>query len=69
MSTGAVKRAVAAPVVTMMPGSSDWTRGASIEDLAWIAEAADRLGYPHTSLAHYLENLRALAEQHPPTGG
>jgi hypothetical protein len=46
MSTGTAKLSVATPVVTMLPRiSADWENDASIEDLAQIAEAADRLGY------------------------
>ncbi|WP_068181145.1 LLM class F420-dependent oxidoreductase [Mycobacterium sp. UM_CSW] len=54
MSTAAVKLSVATPVVTMLPGSSEWTRDASIEDLAQIAEAADRLGYHHLTCSEHI---------------
>jgi probable F420-dependent oxidoreductase len=54
MSAAAVKLSVATPVVTMLPGSSEWTRDASIEDLAQIAEAADRLGYHHLTCSEHI---------------
>ncbi|OBI51373.1 LLM class F420-dependent oxidoreductase [Mycobacterium sp. E796] len=54
MRTAAVKLSVATPVVTMLPGSSEWTRNASIDDLAQIAEAADRLGYHHLTCSEHI---------------
>jgi probable F420-dependent oxidoreductase len=55
MSTGAAKLSVATPVVTMLPrASADWEEGASIEDLAQIAEAADRLGYHHLTCSEHV---------------
>ena len=54
MSTAELKLSVATPVVTMLPGSSGWTRDASIEDLAQIAEAADRLGYHHLTCSEHI---------------
>jgi len=55
MSTGRAKLSVATPVVTMFPGSSgDWERDASVEDLAQIAEAADRLGYYHLTCSEHI---------------
>ncbi|OMC57141.1 LLM class F420-dependent oxidoreductase [Mycobacterium sp. IS-836] len=51
----AAKLAVATPVVTMLPGSSgDWEKTASIDDLAQIAEAADRLGYHHLTCSEHI---------------
>ncbi len=45
MSTDRVKLSVPTTVVTMFPQTSgDWEKDASIEDLAQVAEAADRLG-------------------------
>lgn len=54
MSAAAVRLSVATPIVTMLPGSSEWTRDASIEDLAQIAEAADRLGYHHLTCSEHV---------------
>ncbi len=55
MSTATAKLSVATPVVTMLPGiSADWEKGASIEDLAQIAEAADRLGYHHLTCSEHI---------------
>ncbi len=55
MSTGHVKLSVATPVVTMFPQTSgDWEEDASIEDLAQIAEAADRLGYHHLTCSEHI---------------
>jgi probable F420-dependent oxidoreductase len=52
---------VATPVVTMLPQiSGDWEKSASIEDLAQIAEAADRLGYHHLTCS---EHIALPAEQ------
>ncbi len=46
---------VATPVVTMLPQiSGDWEKNASIEDLAQIAEAADRLGYHHLTCSEHI---------------
>jgi probable F420-dependent oxidoreductase len=43
-----VRLSVATPVVTAMPGAhARWEETATIDDLARIAEAADRLGYHH----------------------
>ena len=55
MSTGHTKLSVATPVVTMFPGASgDWEKDASIEDLARVAEAADRLGYHHLTCSEHI---------------
>lgn len=49
------KLSVATPVVTMFPQSSgDWEKNATIEDLAQIAEAADRLGYHHLTCSEHI---------------
>ena len=63
MSTGAAKLSVATPVVTMLPQTSaDWEKDASIENLAQIAEAADRLGYHHLTCSEHI--ALPAAEQH-----
>jgi probable F420-dependent oxidoreductase len=55
MSTATPKLAVATPIVTMLPGiSADWEKSASIEDLARIAETADRLGYHHLNCSEHI---------------
>ena len=55
MSTGPAKLSVATPVVTMLPQSSaGWEKAASIEDLAQVAEAADRLGYHHLTCSEHV---------------
>lgn len=55
MSTGHTKLSVATPVVTMFPGASgDWEKDASIEDLARVAEAAERLGYHHLTCSEHI---------------
>jgi probable F420-dependent oxidoreductase len=46
---------ISTPVVTMFPQTSaDWEKAASIEDLAQIAEAADRLGYYHLTCSEHI---------------
>lgn len=55
MSTATAKLCIATPVVTMFPGvSADWEVGASIEDIARVAEAADRLGYHHLTCSEHI---------------
>ncbi|MCH9667979.1 MAG: TIGR03619 family F420-dependent LLM class oxidoreductase [Actinomycetia bacterium] len=49
-----VKLSVTTPVVTMMAGAAPWERDASIEDLARIAESADRLGYHHLTCSEHI---------------
>lgn len=47
--------AVATPVVTMIPGShARWEETATIEDIARIGEAADRLGYHHLTCSEHI---------------
>lgn len=53
--SGHAKLSVATPVVTMFPQSSgDWEKNATIDDLARIAEAADRLGYHHLTCSEHV---------------
>ncbi len=50
-----MKLAINTPVVTMLPGvASDWERDGTIEDVARIAETADRLGYDHLSCSEHI---------------
>jgi probable F420-dependent oxidoreductase len=46
---------VATPVVTSLPGAhARWEESGSIEDVARIAEAADRLGYHHLTCSEHV---------------
>lgn len=49
-----VKLSVATPVVTTTAGAGPWERDGSIEDLARIAESADRLGYHHLTCSEHI---------------
>ena len=50
-----MKLAVASPIVTMNPGShGPWEETGTIEDLATVAEAADRLGYHHLTCSEHV---------------
>jgi probable F420-dependent oxidoreductase len=50
-----VKLSIGTPVVAMHPATgSPWEASASIEELARIAQAADRLGYHHISCAEHI---------------
>jgi len=50
-----MKLAIASPVVTMTPVThSPWEESASIEELAQVAEAADRLGYHHLTCSEHV---------------
>ncbi|MCV7091789.1 LLM class F420-dependent oxidoreductase [Mycobacterium interjectum] len=54
---------ISTPVVTMLPQiSGEWEKQASIDDLAQIAEAADRLGYHHLTCSEHI--ALPAAEQH-----
>jgi probable F420-dependent oxidoreductase len=54
---------ISTPVVTMLPQiSAAWEKQASIDDLARIAEAADRLGYHHLTCSEHI--ALPAAEQH-----
>src|SRR5580658_8340167 len=51
----ALKLSIGTPVVTMDPQShAAWEEAASIEDVARIAEAADRLGYHHLTCSEHV---------------
>ena len=51
----AVKLSIGSPVVTMSPGTHGaWEEAATIEDLARIAETADRLGYHHMTCSEHV---------------
>jgi len=50
-----LKLSIATPVVTMAATShAPWEEGASIEQLAEIAESADRLGYHHLTCSEHI---------------
>jgi probable F420-dependent oxidoreductase len=51
----ALKLSIGTPVVTMDPAThAEWEETASIEDLAKIAETADRLGYHHLTCSEHI---------------
>ena len=50
-----LKLSIGTPVVTMTPGTSGaWEASASIEDIARVAETADRLGYHHLTCSEHI---------------
>ncbi len=50
-----MKIGIASPVVTILPGShAHWEETATVEDLARIAETADRLGYDHLTCSDHI---------------
>lgn len=59
MRVGIVTPVVAQPP----PGPAAWERDAGIEDIARIAETADRLGYHHLSCSEHVAVPVAAAEQ------
>ncbi|CAM2761064.1 LLM class F420-dependent oxidoreductase [Mycobacterium intermedium] len=55
MSDPIAKLSIASPIVTSVPGmNADWEKDASIEELAQVAEAADRLGYHHLTCSEHV---------------
>lgn len=51
------------PVVTAVPGvHSPWERGAGIEELGAVAEAADRLGFDHLTCSEHVAVPADLAQ-------
>ena len=51
----ALKLSIGTPVVTINPKvHAEWEETASIEDVARIAEAADRLGYQHLTCSEHI---------------
>ncbi|OBA59873.1 LLM class F420-dependent oxidoreductase [Mycobacterium sp. 1100029.7] len=63
MNAPRAKLSVSTPVVITMPQiSAEWEQDASIEDLAQIAEAADRLGYHHLTCSEHVA-LPAVGQQ------
>jgi probable F420-dependent oxidoreductase len=56
--------ALITPVVTMLPGAhARWEEDARIDDVARIAEAADRLGYHHLTCSEHVGVPREQAAQ------
>jgi probable F420-dependent oxidoreductase len=50
-----VKLSIGTPIVTLTPGGhGKWEDSATIEDLAKVAEAADRLGYHHLTCSEHV---------------
>ena len=46
---------IVSPVVTLVPGAhSEWERTAGIEELALVAEVADRLGFAHLTCSEHV---------------
>lgn len=55
---------IASPVVTRVPGAhSSWETTAGIEELARIAEEADRLGFHHLTCSEHVAVPEEIAEQ------
>lgn len=55
---------ITSPIVTAVPGfHSAWERTAGIEELARIAEAADRLGFDHLTCSEHVAVPVDIAEQ------
>ena len=50
-----VKLSIGTPIVTLTPGDhGKWEDSATIEDLAKVAETADRLGYHHLTCSEHV---------------
>ena len=50
-----MRLALASPIVTLNPGThAPWEKHGSIDDLATVAEAADRLGYHHLTCSEHV---------------
>jgi probable F420-dependent oxidoreductase len=59
-----MKVGIVSPVVTAVPGAVDaWETDAGIEDLARIAEAADRLGFAHLTCSEHVAVPVDIARQ------
>lgn len=55
---------IVSPVVTAVPGAhSAWERTAGIEELAVVAESADRLGFHHLTCSEHVAVPTEIAEQ------
>ncbi|GAB2868260.1 LLM class F420-dependent oxidoreductase [Nocardioides pacificus] len=55
---------IVSPVVTAVPGAhAAWERTADIEELAVVAEAADRLGFDHLTCSEHVAVPTEIAEQ------
>jgi probable F420-dependent oxidoreductase len=52
---GMIRLSLVTPVLTMMPGAhARWEETATIDDVAQIAAAADRLGYDHLTCSEHI---------------
>lgn len=49
-----MRLSVETPVVTMQPGHPEWEATGTIDDVARIAEIADRLGYDHLTCCEHI---------------
>lgn len=59
-----MKLGITSPIVTAVPGfHSPWERSAGIDELARIAEAADRLGFDHLTCSEHVAVPVEIAEQ------
>lgn len=55
---------ISSPIVTRVPGThSEWETSAGIEELATIAETADRLGFAHLTCSEHVAVPTDVAEQ------
>jgi probable F420-dependent oxidoreductase len=55
LRVGTMRLSVGTPVVTMLPvAHAQWEETGTIEDVARIAEAADRLGYHHLTCSEHI---------------
>jgi alkanesulfonate monooxygenase SsuD/methylene tetrahydromethanopterin reductase-like flavin-dependent oxidoreductase (luciferase family) len=58
-----VKLGVITPVVTLLPRAhAPWEAGAGIDEVALVAEAADRLGYHHLTCSEHVVVPTDVAE-------
>ena len=61
---GPMRIGIVSPVVTRLPGAHEpWEAEAGIEELARIAECADRLGFHHLTCSEHVAVPTAVAEQ------
>ena len=59
-----MKVGIVSPVVTAVPGTvASWEEGAGINELAQIAEAADRLGFAHLTCSEHVAVPTDVARQ------
>jgi alkanesulfonate monooxygenase SsuD/methylene tetrahydromethanopterin reductase-like flavin-dependent oxidoreductase (luciferase family) len=50
-----VRLSLVTPVLTMLPGAhARWEQAGTIDDVAQIAQACDRLGYDHITCSEHI---------------